>query len=81
VVSVLKIINFFLEAAPIELVSVKIARTVEKLIMVLLKLEIPIIVRVLWGFGKLSFLIGSYWKRWDPLKALTRARVIGFLIG
>jgi hypothetical protein len=56
-------IKFFCQAAPIELIWAKIAWTVEKLFMVLFKLEIPI-PSPFWGFGE-SESIGSFWKHWD----------------
>ena len=47
-----KFLNFFRQAAPIELIRAKIARTVEKLLMLLFKLEILIGSPILGCFGK-----------------------------
>jgi hypothetical protein len=69
----LKFFNFFRQGAPIELIWAKITWMVEKLLMVLFKLEIPITSPNLGGFG-VNEPLGSFLEALRPQKALLCAR-------
>jgi hypothetical protein len=56
------LLAFFWEAAPTELISTEIARTVGKLLMLLFALEISIAGSSMGSFGEYK-LLGRLWKR------------------